>query len=160
MTSGHMNVCAAVLRLHFRFIAMGNWLRENASIFVDRKQHRLCQNAAKLQRRNRPWLGKTLSQCNEKSVWKLNRRRVAEGREEFVRKNTCTLENSRALPWSKCPQCCWEIAEHDVEKSCTIVGRKHLQSSQNVGLVQAENKRILDNRKSGYGKITAATWRK
>ncbi|KRY99884.1 hypothetical protein T4B_7598, partial [Trichinella pseudospiralis] len=154
-------------------------LRENASIFVDRKQHRLCQNAAKLQRRNRPWLGKTLTQCNEKSVWKLNRRRVAEGREEFVRKNTCTLENNRALPWvgeeksweqykngrkalhqSKCPQCCWEIAEHDVEKSCTIVGRKHLQSSQNVGLVQAENKRILDNRKSGYGKITAPTWRK
>ncbi|KRY66246.1 hypothetical protein T4A_7056 [Trichinella pseudospiralis] len=53
---------------------------------------------AKLQRRNRPWLGKTLTQCNEKSVWKLNRRRVAEGREEFVRKNTCTLENNRALP--------------------------------------------------------------
>ncbi|KRX86634.1 hypothetical protein T4E_5443 [Trichinella pseudospiralis] len=112
---------------------------------------------AKLQRRNRPWLGKTLTQCNEKSVWKLNRRRVAEGREEFVRKNTCTLENNRALPWSKCPQCCWEIAEQDVEKRCTIVGRKHLQSSQNVVLVQAENKRILDNRKNGYGKITAAT---
>ncbi|KRX86377.1 hypothetical protein T4E_9643 [Trichinella pseudospiralis] len=140
MTSGHMNGCGKMPAFS---------LIESSTASA--------KMPAKLQRRNRPWLGKTLTQCNEKSVWKLNRRRVAEGREEFVRKNTCTLENNRALPWSKCPQCCWEIAEQDVEKRCTIVGRKHLQSSQNVGLVQAENKRILDNRKSGYGKITAAT---
>ncbi|KRY99214.1 hypothetical protein T4B_3321 [Trichinella pseudospiralis] len=120
----------------------------------------------------------------EKIVWKLNRCHLAERREEFVGENTCTLENNRASLWfreeeswvqykngvqfcgrkalyqSKCPQCCFEIAEQDVEKACTVVGRKQLQSSQNVGLVQAKNKTILDNRKSGYGKITAAMWRK
>ncbi|KRY63850.1 hypothetical protein T4A_9439 [Trichinella pseudospiralis] len=39
---------------------MTKWLRENASIFVDRKQHRLCQNASKVAATEQTLAGKNV----------------------------------------------------------------------------------------------------